>query len=79
MPLKEKRFSLDEVGVNVPNNSNEKTKRKLRNALESAIKGRKVKVILLDEAQHMTKVGSSKGLRNHMDSIKSLASKFGVQ
>lgn len=78
MPMNEKRLSLNEMGISVPTNSNQKTKRKLRNALESAIKCRKVKIILIDEAQHMTKVGSSNGLRNHMDAIKSLASKFGV-
>ncbi|MEH7387592.1 TniB family NTP-binding protein [Bacillus sp. JJ1521] len=76
--IDEKRLTLNELGVDVPNNPNEKKKRKLRKALENAIKRRKVKVILIDEAQHMTKVGSSKGLRNHMDAIKSLASIFGV-
>ncbi|MEO2077829.1 MAG: TniB family NTP-binding protein [Bacillus sp. (in: firmicutes)] len=76
--IDEKRLPLNELGVGVPNNPNEKTKRKLRKALENAIKCRKVKVILIDEAQHMTKVGNANGLRNHMDAIKSLASKFGV-
>ncbi|KQL21235.1 AAA family ATPase [Cytobacillus solani] len=76
--IDEKRLPLNELGLEVSNNPNEKTKRKLRKSLENAIKCRKVKVILIDEAQHMTKVGSSKGLRNHMDAIKSLASKFGV-
>lgn len=76
--IDEKRLPLSEMGVSLPTNANEKTKRKLRKALENAIKCRKIKVILIDEAQHMTKVGNSKGLRNHMDAIKSLTSKFGV-
>ncbi|WP_108671563.1 TniB family NTP-binding protein [Peribacillus acanthi] len=76
--IDQKRLPLNEIGVEVPNNPNEKTKRKLRKALENAIRCRKVKIILIDEAQHMTKVGTSKGLRNHMDAIKSLASKFGI-
>ncbi|WP_042142797.1 AAA family ATPase [Paucisalibacillus sp. EB02] len=76
--IDEKRLPLNELGVELPNNPNEKTKRKLRKSLENAIKCRKVKVILIDEAQHLTKVGNSKGLRNHMDSIKSLAAKFNV-
>lgn len=76
--IEEKRLPLNEMGVKVPKNSNEKAKRRLRKALENGIKCRKVKLILIDEAQHMTKVGNSMGLRNHMDAIKSLASKFGV-
>ncbi|MGJ9386080.1 AAA family ATPase [Salipaludibacillus sp. CF4.18] len=76
--IDEKRLPLSDMGVTLPIKPNEKTKRKLRKSLENAIKYRKVKVILIDEAQHMTKVGSAKGLRNHMDAIKSLASKFGV-
>jgi archaellum biogenesis ATPase FlaH len=76
--IDEKRIPLHELGVGVPTNPNQKTKRKLRKALENAIKCRKVKVILIDEAQHMTKVGNADGLRNHMDAIKSLASKFEV-
>jgi archaellum biogenesis ATPase FlaH len=76
--IEEKRLPLNELGVNLPNNPNQKAKRKLRKALESAIKCRKVKAIIIDEAQHMTKVGNANGLRNHMDAIKSLASKFEI-
>src|SRR5690606_7676342 len=71
--IEEKRLPLHEIGVTVPN---EKTKRKLRHSLINAVKYRKVKVILIDEAQHMTKVANSKGLRNHMEYIKFLASIF---
>ncbi|WP_088104110.1 TniB family NTP-binding protein [Halalkalibacter urbisdiaboli] len=73
--IEDKRLPLTEIGVTIPT---DKTKRKLRNALVNAVKYRKVKVILIDEAQHMTKVGNSKGLRNHMDAIKSLASKLEI-
>ncbi|KHF41198.1 TniB family NTP-binding protein [Halalkalibacter okhensis] len=65
-------------GSQVPTNHTQRTKRTLRRSLENVIKYRKVKVIIIDEAQHMTKAGNSKALRNHMDTIKSLASKFEI-
>lgn len=73
--INEKRLPNDNQ---VPKNHNQRTKRALRRSLENVIKYRKVKAILIDEAQHMTKAGNSKALRNHMDTIKSLASKFEI-
>ncbi|WP_419393428.1 AAA family ATPase [Cytobacillus praedii] len=50
----------------------------LRQSLENAIKYRKTKVILLDEAQHLLKVASAKSIRDHMDALKSIANLTGV-
>jgi archaellum biogenesis ATPase FlaH len=73
--INEKRLPNDHQA---PKNNNQRAKRALRRALENVIKYRKVKLILIDEAQHMTKAGKSETLRNHMDTIKSLASKFEI-
>ena len=50
----------------------------LRQSLENAIKYRKTKVILLDEAQHLLKVASAKSIRDQMDALKSIANLTGV-
>jgi archaellum biogenesis ATPase FlaH len=76
--IDEKRLHPSEFDGQLPSKPNDRTKRTLRKSLIKAIKCRKIKLFLIDEAQHMTKVGSSKALRNHMDTIKSLAAKFGI-
>jgi thymidine kinase len=76
--IEEKRLHPSEIDGQLPTNTTEKKKRILRKALKNAIKCRKIKYFLIDEAQHLTKVGHSKALRNHMDAIKSLASKLGI-
>jgi archaellum biogenesis ATPase FlaH len=76
--IEEKRLHPSELDDHVPIKSNARTKRALRKSLQKAIKCRKIKLFLIDEAQHMTKVGNSNALRNHMETIKSLASKFGI-
>ncbi|KNB74243.1 hypothetical protein ADS79_03220 [Brevibacillus reuszeri] len=52
--------------------------RTMRNALEKTLLYRKPSAFLIDEAQHLTKMTSSRKLRNQMDTIKSLASKSKV-
>ncbi|MFO1444578.1 AAA family ATPase [Bacillus sp. Bva_UNVM-123] len=51
------------------------TKAVLRRSLENAVKYRNTKLFLIDEAQHLTKVASSRSLRNQMEALKS----FGAQ
>ncbi|REE81561.1 TniB protein [Paenibacillus taihuensis] len=48
--------------------------RKLRNALEKALRNRRLVTLIIDEGQHMMKMASGRKLRSQMDSIKSLAS-----
>ncbi|MBS2970530.1 AAA family ATPase [Metabacillus sp. KIGAM252] len=49
------------------------TSPELRKSLENAIRYRKTKVILLDEAQHLLKMGSGRRIQDQMDFIKSMA------
>jgi|ERR1044071_2403333 Cdc6-like AAA superfamily ATPase len=46
----------------------------LRRAVESCIRHRETKVIIIDEAQHLTKVPNARRMHDQMDAIKSLAS-----
>lgn len=46
----------------------------LRQATEQAIKHRRPKTLLIDEAQHLAKMSSGRKLQDQLDSIKSLAS-----
>lgn len=48
--------------------------RKLRKALENALKNRNSTAFMIDEGQHLTKMTSGRKLRNQMDLVKSLAS-----
>lgn len=68
-PLVEHKVRFDETGIKKSG-----TKRALRQSIENVLKYRHTKVVLIDEAQHMTKVGSGRSLINQMDAIKSLAS-----
>lgn len=49
----------------------------LRESLENAIRYRKTKIILLDEAQHLLKVASGKEPKDQLDVIKSIANLTG--
>lgn len=49
----------------------------LRESLENAIRYRKTKIILLDEAQHLLKIASGKDPKDHLDAIKSIANLTG--
>ena len=51
----------------------------LRRALERAFHYRQTKILIIDEAQHLTKTGSSRRLQDHMDTLKSLANLSGVR
>jgi hypothetical protein len=57
-----------------PGNFNE-----LRWAVEQCIHHRETSVVIIDEAQHLTKVTNARRLQDQMDAIKSLASLSGVQ
>lgn len=54
------------------------TARELRESLENALIYRKVKIALLDEAQHFLKISQSRSLYDHMDALKSLANLTGT-
>jgi hypothetical protein len=47
--------------------------------VEQGIKHRGTKVVIIDEAQHLTKVANARRLQDQMDTIKSLSSLAGVQ
>jgi nucleoside-triphosphatase THEP1 len=51
----------------------------LRRAMEQCIQHRGTKVVIIDEAQHLTKVLNPARLHDQMDTIKSLASLSGAQ
>ncbi|WP_079507638.1 AAA family ATPase [Mesobacillus jeotgali] len=51
----------------------------LRRSLENAIKYRRPKALLIDEAQHFFKTATGKGLQSQFDSLKSLANMSHVQ
>ena len=51
----------------------------LRWAVEQGIKQRGTKVVIIDEAQHLTKVANARRLQDQMDTIKSLSSLSDVQ
>lgn len=51
----------------------------LRRAVEQLIRHRGTKIVIIDEAQHLTKVHNARRLQDQMDTIKSLASLAGVQ
>ena len=51
----------------------------LRWAVEQCIKQRGTKVVIIDEAQHLTKVAGARPLQDQMDTVKSLSSLSGVQ
>lgn len=50
----------------------------LRIRMESACAHRKVRLLLVDEAQHLTKMSSGRRLLDQMDALKSIASLSGV-
>lgn len=50
----------------------------LRRAMENCIRHRGTKAIIVDEAQHLTKVPNARRMLDQMDAIKSLASLSGV-
>ncbi len=49
----------------------------LRQALEQALRHRRPAAVLIDEAQHFTKIGSGRRLSDQLDCLKSLASLTG--
>ena len=50
----------------------------LRRAVEHCIRHRGTRVVIIDEAQHLTKVPNARRLQDQLDTIKSLASLSGV-
>jgi len=50
----------------------------LRMAVEKAIKGRRLKVLIIDEAVHIMRSAKGSKLASHMDALKSLANICGV-
>lgn len=52
---------------------NDKSTKAYRKAIENALINRKTSILLIDEAQHLAKMGSGKKLLNQMDVLKSLA------
>ncbi len=73
-PPEPRSESMDQASRN-PNN----TAATLRRALERAFHHRRTKILIIDEAQHLTKTGSSRRLQDHMDTLKSLANLSGVR
>ncbi|MED4853034.1 AAA family ATPase [Caldifermentibacillus hisashii] len=57
---------------------NDKSTKAYRKSIENALKYRNSSVFLIDEAQHLAKIGSGKKLLNQMDVIKSLAAETGT-
>jgi hypothetical protein len=51
----------------------------LRRAVEQCIRYRRIPIVIIDEAQHLTKVLNARRLQDQMDTVKSLASAVGVQ
>ena len=51
----------------------------LRWSMEQCIRQRGIKVVIIDEAQHLCKVSNARRLQDQMDLIKSLSSLTGVQ
>ena len=51
----------------------------LRTALESCLRNRNPRVFVIDEAQHLRKVGSGRRLIDQMDTIKSIANRSAVK
>lgn len=51
----------------------------LRRAVEQCIRHRRIPIVIIDEAQHLTKVLNARRLQDQMDTIKSLASAADVQ
>ncbi|ACB85551.1 AAA family ATPase [Natranaerobius thermophilus] len=60
------------LNTNLNSKSNKAT---YRRAFEKALHYRQVKVLIIDEAQHLTKLGSGRKLIDQLDTIKSLANK----
>lgn len=72
-PLVHKKIDFDDKYKSSPSRKDDRN-RHLRKALENALKFRRPKAFLIDEAQHLTRMSSGRKLRNQMDTIKSLAS-----
>jgi energy-coupling factor transporter ATP-binding protein EcfA2 len=56
-------------------NDNKSTESRLRNSVEQALRHRRPKVVLLDEAQHLTALSSGRKLLDQQNVIKSLANR----
>jgi hypothetical protein len=50
----------------------------LRRSLEQALRHRRPTAVIIDEAQHLTKVASGRKLKDHLDHVKHLADASGV-
>jgi hypothetical protein len=50
----------------------------MRRALEKALEHRRVRIFIIDESQHLAKMGSGRKLQDQMDCIKSLAGASGT-
>ncbi|GGA77260.1 ATP-binding protein [Ornithinibacillus halotolerans] len=73
-PLIEHKIDIDKNINKQLNNKERQPNRALRRSLENALKFRKTKAMLIDEAQHMTFNGSAKTATDQMNLIKSLVS-----
>ncbi|WP_283153619.1 AAA family ATPase [Guptibacillus hwajinpoensis] len=78
-PLVNKKISKSLVRKPNLKNHLPATAPELRESLENCIVHRKTGVILLDEAQHLLKVASAKGIQDQMDALKSIANITGVK
>ena len=65
--------------VGMENLQNKSTLNAMRWAVEQAIRFRGTRVIIIDEAQHLTKTPNARRLADQMDVIKSLATQTNVQ
>ncbi|WP_018930903.1 ATP-binding protein [Gracilibacillus lacisalsi] len=74
-PLIEHKIDIYKTINKQLSNKERQPNRELRRSLENALKFRKTKAVLIDEAQHITFNGSSKTAIDQMNLIKSLVSK----
>jgi hypothetical protein len=51
----------------------------LRRAVEQCIRYRRIPIVIIDEAQHLTKILNARRMADQLDTVKSLASAAGVQ
>ena len=65
-------------GGRAPARSANLTELVLRRSLESCFQQRRTKIVIVDEAQHLKRVGSGRNFRDQMDTIKSIAETTGT-
>jgi hypothetical protein len=73
------KLSEAAYGGTVPRSQKGRTTSDMRWLVEQSIKQRGTKIVIIDEAQHLTKVANARRLSDQMDTVKSLSSLTGVQ